>query len=692
MSDKIKPHHLARSAILYVRQSTAAQVFRHRESQRVQYGMEKTIRAAGWRQIEVIDEDLGKSAAQANSRSGFDQMVAKVCLGAAGVVASSELSRLSRNSGDWQRLVEVCRVVDTLLMDHEALYDARLPNDRLLLGVKGSLNEYELDTLRFRAHEARRQKARRGEFYTRIPVGFVIGEDGLMQKDPDLRVQEAIALVFRKTLELGTARQAHLWFVEHGVDVPVGRYGPRGSEVVWRRPDYHTVHRILENPTYAGCYAYGKTEAAWEMSDGAPRKRIRKKQIDEWLVLLPDHHEGYVTREEFERIREMMARNAQKYAGSASGAPKRGAGLLSGLLRCARCGQKLNVRYTGSTIKVTRYCCISGDSDYAIPKCISLGGTDADEAVVKEVLRVVEPAAVEAARRAAREAAEKRGDAIRALELELQAARYTADRAWRQYDGADPENRLVAGELERRWNTALAKNAEIERRIDLERAQRDAAAPATEDAFLNLADDLDEVWSSPLTDVRLQKRLLRAVIEEIVVDVDPERGKNLLVIHWKGGVHTELAIRRRRRGEQRTATPRETVEAVRALTLVCPDAMIAGYLNRAGLRTGSGNRWTAARVSSLRKTRGIPAHSPAAKAEAGLMNLTEASEYLGVAQKSLRVTAERGDIDATHPLPDGPWIFSRGHLDTDGVRDVVRRASQRGRTGTERDPQQLSLL
>lgn len=692
MSEKVRPHHLSRKAMLYVRQSSPSQVLRNEESTRLQYGMRKRLGDLGWREIDVVDEDLGRSAAESGSRPGFERMVAEVCLGRVGVVAAREVSRFARNSRDWQQLVEVCRVVDTLLVDHETVYEPRRGNDRLLLGLKGSLNEYELDILRLRSVEARHEKARRGELVITAPVGYVKTSDGRLEKVADVRIQEVIELVFRKTLELGAARQALLWLIEHGIDLPARRHGPLGWEIVWRRPTYPILGSILRNPTYAGIYSYGKTEAVVELRDGIPRKKMRRKPRERWLSLLPDHHEGYIAREDFDRIQDLMARNAQAFRSTAPGAPKRGSALLVGLLRCRRCGRKLGVRYTGSSHKVPRYYCNRGNLDHAEPRCINVGALDADAAVAREVLRVVKPAAVDAALKAARDLTAERDDAIAALELDLKAARYAAEKAWRQYDAADPENRLVAGELERRWNAALERVREVERRIDAERARREAARPPDPNAIRELAADLPRVWGHAKADARLKKRIVRAVVEEIIVNVDAPAGVVELVIHWKGGVHTELRVRRRRRGESRHAAPSETVDAVRALTLICVDTMIAGYLNRNGLRTGRGNRWTRERVTSLRSKRGIPRHSPERKRVEGWMSLTDAAVYTGIGQRALRRAVERGELEALHPLAEGPWIFRRENLDGERGQEVIERARMRKKGGGIHCPGQLSLL
>ena len=671
MTDKIKTIHLERKAVLYVRQSSAYQVLHNQESQKLQYAMSERLRQLGWQNIEVIDEDLGCSAAGTTTRSGFERMVAEVCLGKVGAVAAREVSRFARNSREWQHLVEVCRVVDTLLIDQETVYAPRQSNDRLLLGLKGSLNEYELDLLRQRSVEARREKARRGELVIGAPVGYVNGDTG-MEKDPDRRVQEIIVLVFLKVQELGTVRQALLWFLEQGLNLPV-RISQ--EETVWKRPTYGAMYRMLTNPVYGGAYAYGKTEHSAHYEDGHAHRRSRRKPREQWLALIPNAHEGYVSWEEFEQVQQMISDNFR--APGHSGAAKRGASLLTGLLRCRRCGRKLTVHYTGREGDILRYSCYRGWLNNGEPRCITFGGVTVDGAVAQEVLRIVQPGAIEAAVAASKDEARKQDEVLEALKRDLEAARYAAHRAWKQYDATDPENRLVADELERRWNQALQQVEALTERIDEYRVS-DAHIPdvGVED-FEGLAADLEALWHHPDTDVRLKKRIVRTLINEVVVDVDAEAGEIILVVHWKGGMHTELRVPRRRRGQSSQHTSKEIVHAVRVLVRVCSDDMITGLLNRNGLLTGRGNRWTRERVASLRSKSKIPCYSLDRQRSEGWMNLTQAAQRLGISPITLRLAVERGEIKADHPLSGGPWVFHCQELETNAAADLVERIHQR---------------
>jgi hypothetical protein len=385
--------------------------------------------------------------------------------------------------------------------------------------------------------------------------------------------------------------------------------------------------------------------------------------------LRPGTHEGYVAWERAEAIRQMIIDNSQ--GREHRGAVKHGDALLAGILRCRRCGRKLTVRYTGGRHDILRYSCSRGWMDNGEPRCIAFGGLRVDDAIAAEVLRVVQPATIEAAVQAQQQEVEHRDDVRAALTRDFEAARFAADRAFRQYDATDPQNRLVAAELELRWNRALERVTELQERIDAHDRQRPAPTSATPDDFASLAGDLKTVWADPATDVRLKKRIVRTLIHEVIADIEPEAGEIVLVLHWAGGVHTELRLPRRRRG-QRNSTAVEIIGAVRVLVRIAGDDLIAGLLNRNGLTTGHGNRWTRERVTSLRSHYKIPVYSQQARESEGWMTLTQAAATLAVSAKTLRLAAERGEVQAQHPLADGPWIFKRTALETETARRLAQ--------------------
>lgn len=683
MNDKIKSQHLGRKAILYIRQSSAYQVANNLESQRLQYGMRDKLVQLGWTDIEIIDEDLGQTASGTVSRSGFEKLVAAVCMGEVGAVAARELSRFARNSRDWQQLIEVCRVVDTILIDNEQVYSPRISNDRLLLGLKGSLNEYELDILRQRSLEARYAKARRGELLAAVPVGYLKTEDQRYEMDPDRQVQERIRLVFSKFFELGSARQTCLWFMEEELQVPARN--TRG-QLYWITPRFARIHHILENPAYAGVYAFGKTEHGTRYVKGESKKVSRRRRREEWLTFIPNHHEGYISLEQYEQIRSMMRENCRNF--ESTGAVRCGPALISGILRCRRCGRKLVVAYSGvKPNRFPRYCCKRGYLDIAEPKCIAFGATNVDAMISREILKIVQPAAVEASKLAMEKLSEQADVILQALQTDLQAAKYQASRAQRQYDATDPDNRLVADQLERRWNAALKSVAELEQRIAQHQSSQLTVNQNDWDMLNSLADDLESVWENKLCDERLKKRIIRILIKEILVDLDERRGEIKLTIHWQGGVHTDLVVPRKKRGSA-TRTDTDIIEAVRSLVLIANDEFIAGALNRNGHLTGRGNRFTRERVVALRSYHQIPIYNSVERLKNGWMTLTEAADHLGVSSRTLRLAAEAGEILGKHPLADGPWVFNKSDLETDAARAVLQRAKNRKRAAVPNPKQQ----
>ena len=662
---KIRPEHLARSAIVYVRQSTLDQVRHHQESRRRQYDLAEHVRALGWREVLVIDEDLGKSGATAAGRAGFQRLVAEVSLGRVGAVVGLEVSRLARNNRDWYQLLDLCGLLNTLIIDAEGIYDPRQLNDRLLLGLKGTMSEAELGWLRQRAHEARAAKARRGELIISLPVGYVQTRDGRLEKHPDQRVQGALTLVFQKFAELGSARQVLLWMHQEQVTLPgLDRDPVWGDRLRWRLPHYNSILNLLQNPLYAGAYAFGRTETRTHVVAGAPHTtRGHRRPRAQWMVLLRDHHEGYIPWDAYERNQQLLADNAQMKGQMAAGAVRGGRSVLAGLLRCASCGRRLQVTYGG---RVTRYRC---RRNHQAGCGLAFGGLRIEAAIERELLRVLTPGAIDAALARAERTTEEAAVTRHALELELREAQYEAGRAQRQYDAVEPEHRLVADTLERRWNAALEHVAALERRL----AALSAAAPppAVPDraVLLALAQDFSAVWADPASDPRIKKRVSRLLIQEIRVAPATERTLEVL-IHWAGGTHTRLHVPRNRTGEHRRCTAREVVDVVRDLARQLPDAQIARILNRLGYRTGAGNTWTQQRVISLRHAHDIPVFS-AEPDGAVTLTIEQAAARLGVSTTTVRRLITTGRLPATQSVPYAPWAIVPDQLGAEAVQRAV---------------------
>ena len=543
---KITTEHLSRGAFVYIRQSTADQLTHNHESRRRQYGLADRARQLGWSTVEVIDDDLGRSGGGI-VRPGFERLLVAICAGTVGAVLAIEVSRLARNGRDWHTLIEFCGLVGTIIVDEDGIDDPRHPNDRLLLGMKGTMSELELSMFRQRSQEALKQKARRGALVLGVAAGYVkVGREGI-EKNPDKRVQEAIQLVFTKFAEFRSARQVHIWLRDEKIELPAKsrRGGMQGEAhgVVWRLPAYNIVHNILTNPIYAGAYAFGRTTSRISVVDG--RKRVRRgvhKPMAEWDVLIKEHHAAYITWEEFERNLKTIADNATGMTSAvARGAAREGELLVPGLLRCGHCGRKMHVHYGG---KLGRYNCYGARANHGTERCISVSGLSIDAAIAGEVLRELRPLGVEAALKAIEAQSSQTSVAERQLELSLQQARYEVAHARRQYDAVDPANRLVAGELERRWNEALQAVARIEGEIAAVMARRPPPLGEVErQQLIALGTDLARAWSHPAATATTRKRIVRAALTEIVVRRD---GAIIhAVLHWRGGSHTEFKIKQR---------------------------------------------------------------------------------------------------------------------------------------------------
>jgi len=685
---KISPEHLARAAYVYVRQSTADQLRNNHESRRRQYALADRARTLGWTEVVVIDDDLGVSAGGV-ARPGFERLLAAICSGQVGAVVSIEASRLARNGRDWHTLLEFCALVGSVIIDEDGVYEPRSVNDRLLLGMKGTMSEMELSLLRQRSVEALKLKAARGDLHTTVAIGYLRNEGDRIERDADLRIREAIAAVFTRFTQAGSVRQVLLWFRQERIELPAAVYEDGRRSVVWRLPVYNTVLKILTNPVYAGAYAFGRTETRVRIEAG--RKRVvrgHRRTQEHWQVLIEEHHEGYIDWPIYEHNQRMIADNTNMRGGMARGALRRGEALLAGLLRCAHCGRKLHVAYSGSNGDTARYHCKGAEINHGVARgCISFGALRVDEAVSREVLGVLSPIGVQAALHAIEQRVDDEHAKRRQLELALEQARFEAARAQRQFDAVDPDNRLVTAELERRWNERLAQVSQRQAEIEaLEAEASPSLTPRQRDELMALGADLPRVWSHPAAGNDVRKRILRCVIREIVARVAEARIE--LIIHWQGGDHTELSVVKNRTGQHRWTTDVEVQALITQLARQLPDGTIASLLNRLGHRTGKGHTWTEMRVRSFRSDHHIAVYKTGEREARGELTLEQAADALGASKMTVLRMIGAGILDAAQACKGAPWVIKAFDVQRPEVRAAV---ASPARGPLLEDPRQISL-
>jgi excisionase family DNA binding protein len=677
MNPKLTAEHLRRRAVIYVRQSSPGQVHHNHESQLRQYGLADRAREFGFRETVIIDDDLGRSGSGLVERPGFQRLVAEVCTGDVGAIFCIEASRLARNGRDWHHLIELCGMVGAVVIDPDGVYDPAIINDRLLLGLKGTMSEFELNLLRQRSFEAIRQKALRGELQFLLPVGFYWAANGGIEKNADRRVQDALQLVFTKMTQLGSIRQVLLWFRQEKISLPALPRDPGEAKMVWKIPVYNTLWHMLTNPTFAGAYAFGKTQARTKMVNGRARKTIghRKPRVD-WTVLIRDHHPGYISWEQYERNQHLIASNAHMKSRMEPKAGRGGRALLSGILRCRRCGRMLHVSYTGVGRAVLRYHCRGAHLNHGADWCISFGGLRIDEAVAKEVLQAVGGNAVEAALQAAEQMRGQQDQQRKTLELEVEQVRYETRLASRRYEAVDPDNRLVASELESRWNASLRRVHELETKLQQFDQDLQSTPLPDREILLSLAQDLPAIWNSPNTEMRLKQRIVRILVQEIVADVDESASEIVLLLHWNGGRHSELRIKKNVKGRHRRCTSVEAVEAIRQMAGKFSDQQIAATLNRLGLRTGAQHTWTEGRVRSARQYHRFPA-CDANRVSEQMLTMQEAAERLNISARAVRRMIEQKKLPAVQVVAFAPWQIPVEALETEAIKKAVKNIRSR---------------
>jgi excisionase family DNA binding protein len=674
---KVRPEHLDRIAFVYIRQSSLKQVREHVEGRRRQYQMVDWVQAMGWpkERIVVIDEDQGQSGAVANARNGFGQLVTAVGRGEGGIVVSLEVSRLARNSPDWHNLIYMSRWTDTLISDGQTIYDPKLSADRMVLGIRGQVSELELDHCIQRMIEARWNKARRGELMTIAPAGYDVDDLNQWVVTADQSVSHAIATVFAKFDELGSARQVFLWWKQEGLKYPVRRPELHSHPVVWMETKYGMILRTLHHPIYTGVYAFGRSVTVRELErDNPNRLRVRRVQRrDPWPVSIAEHHPAYISFEKYLKNQQLLGNNVamKSPASNRSGAAREGKALLQGLARCGRCGRSMSVSYGGHHSRrcqrTMQYRCKEARGQVGGTDCQTVGGKRIDDVVVQVFLEATAPAGLEALGRMQEQLQAESAALQRSWALQVEKAEYEAQRAERQFNSIEPENRLVGRELERRWNEKLKELEEAARKAEQARRQIPWLSEEEIARAARLADHLEEIWRSETTSNRERKRLLRCLIEEVQLTMEDKR--YLVRIVWKGGAATEREVVRRPAGGA-TKTSEDTIELVRQLAKEFDDAQIARILNKQGRRTGFGNPFTQLKVHSLRGHHQIP-QCPIQRPQdpnEGPFTADEAAAELGVVMSTIHRWLRQGVLAGVQATPGAPWRI----LLTEEVRRRLR--------------------
>jgi DNA invertase Pin-like site-specific DNA recombinase/transposase len=646
-------------AYVYVRQSTAAQVEFNRESTDRQYKLAQRAIGLGWskKQVTIIDEDLAQSGASTSQRGGFTMMTSEVALGRVGLILSIEVSRVARNNTDWYRLLDLCSVTDTLIGDEDGLYHPGLFNDRLLLGLKGTMAEAELHVIRARLEGGIRNKAARGELRRGLPVGFIWGDqDGEVLIHPDQAVTGAIHTVFEKFAQMGSVRQVWLWFQSQNLRFPLQTNTL--PEIKWVAASYHAVHSVLTNPVYAGVYAYGKTrQESFVDETGRVKKRVKRLPQSQWAVLIHDHHKGFIDWETYEMIQARIAKNTRPVTHTSTGAVREGAALLQGLATCGKCGRRLKVYYQGKYSTPGYYCAANNVVEGRAKHCMRIGGVKIDDAVATIFLEAITPAAMEAVILAEKNIEADHDAALAQYQLQIERLQYETERAERRYRAVEPENRLVARTLESQWEQCLNQLNDAKRELEQRQQQRPKKLTSEQRSHIrSLSEDLSQVWYAPTTTHRDKKELLQLLLEEVNIAVNREEGTAHLILRWKEGFISEITVDVRQKRIPPIRTEQDTIELVRRLAAHYPDAVIAGILNRQGRKTARGDRFTASKVGNLRRYWKIPRfRTTEAPCDGELVTIKKAADILGVAASTVHRWLADGFIAGEQITPGAPW-------------------------------------
>lgn len=667
-NQKIRLDHLERQAFVYVRQSTLAQVFHNTASTARQYDLEQRALDLGWSRarVTVIDQDQAQSGASSVGRDGFQFMVAQVGLGRVGAVFCLEASRLARAGSDWHRLIEICALSDTLVIDADGIYDPGLFNDRLLLGIKGTMSEAELHWLRQRLLGGKLEKASQGQLRVRLPTGLVYDPVGHVVFDPDEAVQQAVQLVFDVFHESKSALAVVKHFDDHKLLFPTRHWGGvQDGQLMWQPLHHGRVLAILHNPAYAGAYVYGRTKTRTKLLPGEePRVKGRTRQVklEDWPILLPDAHPGYISWEQFLRNRQQLDDNRTFRPEERRGAVREGAALLQGIVLCGHCGQCMTVRYSANG-QICYYVCCQAHKQFAHKTCQSIRGNDVDEAVVRVFLEAMQPAQLEISLSTLDQLAERTRQIERQWQLRLERTQYEADLARRRFVAVEPENRLVARSLEREWNEKLLQQERLRKEYETRPQPQIQLSSADErQRTLALVQDLPAIWRAGPTTHADRKQLLRFLIKDVTL----ARQENTIRIgiRWQTEALTGLEIPRPLRSYELRRTDPKIVEQVRQLATVHNDYEIAARLNERGFTSGAGGTFTKSKVSWIRYAYEIPSQCadwpglyPSGQRGDGRYSAKAAAELLNVSVSTIAEWCRAGRLDYVQARHRGPrWI------------------------------------
>lgn len=684
---RILPEHLSRSAVVYVRQSSPDQVRSHQESTRIQLGLSEKAVALGWRSPRVIQDDLGVSATGYVDRPGFQELLARVATREVGIIFCVDASRLSRNSKDWAHLFELCGYFHTLIADTEQIYDLSLPNDRLVMGIKGTVSEMELTVIKARLQSGIQSKAARGELRINLPCGYVYDACDKIVFDPDKRVQQAIATLFEQFARSTSIRQLSMWYRDNHILFPVMKPG-RDRKTRWEIPPCRTLHNLLRHAFYAGAYVWGRRFSYVDYVDGRLLKRVReRRELDDLKVCIQDHHPAYITWDQLLANRAKIAQNRPRWNMQQNqGAIRDGLAVLAGLLRCGHCGAKIFVGYKAES--ALYYC--DGGNEKGSRRCLSFGSKVVDERVGAEILRALEPLAVRAAIAASDRTQEDVSREVESARLALEAAQYETDRAFEQFDLCDPKNRLVADSLEERLNEKLFHLRQAKEKLESLQTDDSSLTEHQRRRLDELARNFPSAWNHSSADPKIKKRILRTAIHEVIVKHDAEAQRLEVTIHWKGGVHSRIHVAKRATPVGSKADP-SLVDLVRTLAAELSDAEIARILNMKKLPTPRGTPWTQDRVEGFRRQHRIRADKCPRDPDA--LTMSEAIEYLGIGHNGLVGLVKLGAISPNQLTEFAPWRVSRAELDSDHVKSLVRILKKSGRLPRRGSPKgQLTLF